>query len=135
MFSHSIFPTAVAVASIALGACSSGANTLTPTGEASISLSETPKRTTHAVKLGNLITIHLPPADGSTHAWHIAHHDGRYLKQTSEVVPPARADAAATITFIAARAGTTRLRFLLLPLAAGREADPIDVHELVLTIQ
>lgn len=131
----SFFSAAIAIVCAVLAGCSSGGNSPTPTGEASISLSTTARRTVQTVKLDNVVIIALPPANSTTHAWQIAQHDGRYLQQTSDVVPAAGKDDRATVTFIAARTGTTRLRFLLLPLAAGRQADPLDGHELVLTIQ
>jgi hypothetical protein len=125
---------AVAAAGLLAG-CGTGQVTIAPKGEAPVTLGSEGRRTTHTAQHANRITITLPPADAATHKWHISSHDARFLKQLTDVLPPKPGETAQTITFLAIRTGTTRLRFVLLPISSAREATPIDAHDLVLTIQ
>lgn len=125
------------VVAFGLSACSSRTEVVTPRGDVSVTLDASAKRTTHTVEVANRVHVTLPPAD-ATHGWQISYHDARFLKQVTEVTPPKTPEGSATITFLAIKptAGrTTRVRFVLLPVGAAREATPIDGHDLVLTIQ
>lgn len=115
--------------------CSSRVETIAPKGDSPVALSTTSKRTTHTAKFAERILVTLPPADYSTHQWEISFHDARFTRQLSEFQSPPTEGAGATVAFLATRLGTTRIRFVLLPRGAQREATPIDGHDLVLTIE
>lgn len=118
-----------------LGGCRSRVNTVTAQGESAIALDTNSKRTTHTAKYANRITLTLPPADLAQHRWEISFHDARFLKQLTEFQPPKNPDEGATIAFLTTRTGTTRIRFVLLPVGNAREATPTDGRDLVLTIE
>lgn len=93
---------------------------------------ETKTRTIEAKPLTQ-VDLTLPAVPAGL-AWQISFHDARYLKQVQPLTPGA-AGTGATVSFITLNAGRTRVRFLLLPTAAGREASPVDQQEIVMTIQ
>ncbi len=74
------------------------------------------------------------PAVEAGFVWQISFHDARYLQQVQPLTAGATG-VGSTISFITVRVGRTRVRFLLLPMSAGREASPIDQQEIVMTIQ
>lgn len=117
------------------GACATRVETVTPKGEAPVTLRIPGRRTNHTAQFANRITITMPVENPATHRWSIALHDDRFLKQLTDVLPPKEAETGQTISFLAVRSGTTRLRFVLLPAGSNREATPIAAHELVVTIE
>jgi hypothetical protein len=118
--------------------CQSRPHEIQPKGEATAALAtDGTKRTELQAKWANTIVITLPPHDPS-HQWHIAQHDSRYLKQLTAVIPPTIAGSGPTISFLALQSTpgrSIRVRFVLLPVNAGREAVPIDGHDLLIAIE
>lgn len=118
-------------------ACRSAVVPVKASGEAPVALNPAAKRTEHSAKVANRITVTLPATNPATQVWAISFHDARYLRQTTDIVPPSGSTAAATVSFLALQptpGRTTRVRFVLLPAESGREATPIDTHDLVLKI-
>ena len=126
---------ALLAAALTLVGCSTRSTKVEPLGESPVTLKANSKRTEHAAKLGHRVTITLPGGDHDTHVWKISYHDMRYLQQLTDITPTKAATTGATVSFVTARPGTTRLRFVLVPANAGREATPIDAHDLELTIK
>lgn len=118
---------------LALSGCASREKIQTE-GEASILFKPGAKRTEQTVGLGNRITLTLPPTEPDQ-IWQIAFHDARFLVQLTGYTAPAETGGGASIAFAATRPGTTRLRFVLLPKNAGREAIPSDAHDVVITVR
>lgn len=119
-----------------LSGCTSRPPEIKPNKTVPVMLEAGKKLTTVEVGIQNLITLTLPPAEPGQ-AWQIAFHDPGYLKQTTEIKPAVMAGGGATVSFVVLRIGIgrTRLRFLLVPLAGGREARPVDQLEIILSIQ
>lgn len=86
------------------------------------------------VPLAHELVLTMPPAPPG-HAWYIALHDTRYLKQTTDFVPARTPGEGPAITFLASNVGATKLRFLLAPVAQGAAVNPIDQYEVLVRIQ
>ncbi len=120
---------------LAFGGCASAPDdTLKPRGQADVVLDVAAKRTDQTVTFADLVTLRLPPAAPGL-VWKIAVHDVRALRQTTAILPPAAPGAGQTVAFLAIRSGTTRLRFVLVPDTGDRVSDPVDTHDVVLTIK
>ena len=115
-----------------LPACRTGPAPIQTSGETTLALKPEGKRTEETVELGRRLTVTLPPGDTATHRWFIAQHDSRFLKQLTPIAVDA---GVTTVAFAVIRPGTTRMRFVLLPIDSLREAVPIDAHDLVLRIE
>ena len=124
----------VCAVALALASCHSAPEPAQAAETTTIGLDAAGPRTTAAVEFGHQVKIQLPPAIPG-HAWQIAAHDWRFLKQVSEPAPSNAGDGAWSVSFLTQRTGTTRLRFVLAPATAGREAELADSREIVLTIQ
>lgn len=105
-----------------------------PTGELALALRTDAPRATVATRLGHRITLTLPAPEVADHAWQIAWHDHRYLRQLGPLGPGGDG-AGPVIAFLALRPGTTRVRFALLPVKEAREAVPAGLQEVVLRIE
>lgn len=114
------------------GGCA--ARTPKPAGTVAVALDAAKKKGAISVPLANELRLTMPPAPPG-HAWQIALHDTRYLKQLSEFLPPKNAGEGTLISFLAMNLGTTRLRFLLAPQAGQSGVDPVDQYELQVRIQ
>lgn len=119
---------------LTLAACVSAPPVIKPSGMVAAVLDPEKKSSALTMRANHLLTITLPPS-APGHAWQIAFHDPRYLKQMTELKPADVAEVGTTISFVAINIGRTRLRFLLAPIGSDREVRPIDQQELVLTIQ
>jgi hypothetical protein len=125
---------AALTAALVLSGCYTRIKKVEPTGDSPVTLKANSKRTEHTAKLGHRVTITLP-VDRPAHVWTISYHDMRYLQQLTEITPLKNGSSGATVSFVTARPGKTRLRFVLVPANAGREVTPIDAHDLELTIE
>ncbi len=104
-----------------------------PKGTVAVTLEAAKKSTSINATVANLVVVTLPPIDPGQ-AWQISYHDPRFLKQVREIQAGASPDAGPTVSFLALNQGRTRLRFVLLPSATARVADPIDHQELIVTL-
>ena len=129
---------------LCMGLCATGGCVFKPQssptarGESAIVISTGETRTRHTAEGGNRIVITLPSIERPNHGWQIASHDTRFLQQLTSFSTPdtARADAKGVmISFLALRAGMTRLQFVLLPMQSSREASVAAQHEVVLTLE
>lgn len=105
-----------------------------PNGTVEVTLDAAKKSGSITVKLANLITFTMPPADPSLE-WQISFHDTRYLRQYSEFMPPKEPGAGSTVSFLAMSGGSTRLRFVLVPISESRSVRPQDQQEVRITIR
>ncbi len=120
---------------LALGGCASEPEgVVKPRGQAPVVLDPAAKRTEQTVTFADLVTLTLPPAAPGL-VWKIAAHDVRILRQTTAILPPAAPGAGQTVAFVAIRSGVTRLRFVLVPDTGDRVADPVDTHDVVLSVK
>ncbi len=105
--------------------------------EVTVPLDVTKTRTVIAAHVGDLVKLELPPVELAGYGWQVFLLDSRYLKQRTEILPPAAPGGRATVSFLATQAtpGKTTVRFLLVKLAAAREAQPVDGHDAVFTIE
>ena len=124
----------IALIAASLAGCNSGPKAPQPIGAATITFAQDANRTTARVKLGYELTLELPPVPVPGHAWKIMSADVRFVKQTSEI-RPAVEGGRAQVNFLTLRTGRTIIRFLLLPAGRTPEADPIDHHSAILTIE
>lgn len=116
-----------------LGVAGCGTPAIKATRTMAVTMETETKTRTIDVKPLTQIDLTLPAVDANF-VWQISFHDARYLQQVQPLKPGA-AGAGTTVSFIALSAGRTRVRFLLLPKSAGREASPVDQQEIVMTIQ
>jgi hypothetical protein len=107
---------------------------LKPNGEVAVSLDAAKKKGSTSVLLANIITLTLPPTQPGF-SWQIAFHDTRYLKQTTDIVPSKTGEEGSKVSFLAINTGSTRLRFLLVPVSGGASAIPTDQQEVTVKIQ
>jgi hypothetical protein len=114
---------------LVISGCES-ADVLKPSGEVAVSLDAAKKKGSISVFLANILTLTLPPTQPGL-AWQIAFHDTRYLKQTTEIVPAKNPEEGSKVSFM----GSTRLRFLLVPVTGGTSVTPIDQQEVVVKVQ
>ncbi len=130
-----VLPPVLAVLALllVLSGCTTS-NKIVTQGDATVMFKPQSKRTEQSVELNNRVTVILPPTD-PTHVWQIAFHDTRFLPQLSAPTPSKEPGGGISIAFFASRPGTTRLRFVLVPVNAGREAIPTDAHDVVLTVR
>ncbi len=119
---------------LGLAGCVSDGGKLTPTGDAQVTVNMTAKRTSAGVKLANRVIVTLPPSM-PTQIWKIIQADERFLQILSDTKPVTNGGESATAVFLAIRPGITRLRFVLVPVDAVREAVPADFHEITLKIE
>jgi hypothetical protein len=111
------------------------------TREVTLALEVGKTKTTFNIKVGDLVTLELPPVDAPGFGWQVFMKDGRYLKQTTEVVPPKSAGGGATVKFLAmlsterASNNRTTVRFLLIKQDGSKESQPIDGHDAIFTIE
>jgi hypothetical protein len=130
-----VLPPVIAVLAflLVLSGCSTS-NKIVTQGEATVMFKPGSKRTEQAVELNNRVTVILPPTEANQ-TWQIAFHDARSLPQLAAATPSKEPGGGTSIVFFASRPGTTRLRFVLVPLTSGREAIPTDAHDVVLTVR
>ena len=114
--------------------CESSNGALKFSGSVAVSLEAAEKRGRVTARLANLVAITLPPAPPGFE-WQLAFHDTRYLKQHTGILLPQNPSEGSTVSFVAVTTGSTRLRFLLLPVTPGRAVDPLDQQELIVTIR
>ena len=126
----------VLCALIAAIGCATPVPVVQEKGEVKIDLDTSKKRGTSAkAQFGNRVTVIFPVADLTAYQWQISSHDVRFLKQLTEMKSPEVQTEGATMSFLAVRVGSTRLRFVLVPVGKEREATPIDGRDLILAIQ
>ena len=109
---------------------------LTPKRTITVALDLESKTTPVTAKVGDLVTLELPPVELAGYGWQLFLHDARFLKQMTEILPPATAGGRPTVSFYVLRASPKSLiRFLLVKQDGSREAQPIDGHHVVFKIQ
>lgn len=130
-----IFP-GVFVLALALAnpGCESAPAAIKPTGEVAVPLDAAKKRGGVTVRLANLITFTMPPS-APGFVWEISFHDTRYLKQQTPVTPPKVAGEGSTVTFLATNLGSTRLRFVLVPVSTAQAVAPVDQQDINVVIR
>lgn len=114
--------------------CESTKAAMKPTGEVAVPLDAAKKRGGVTVRLANLVTFTMPPA-APGFIWEISFHDTRYLKQQTPILPPKVAGEGSTVTFMATNIGSTRLRFMLVPVSTAQAVSPVDQQEINLVIR
>jgi hypothetical protein len=101
-----------------------------------VPLDATKTRTNVAAHVGELLKLELPPVEVAGYGWEIFQHDSRFLKQTEDVKPPVNAGGRSTVAFLAVvPTQRTAMRFLLVKLDGAKEAQPIDGHDVVFSIE
>ncbi|MEX2045028.1 MAG: hypothetical protein WD941_06715 [Opitutus sp.] len=124
----------IALIAAGLAGCNSGPAVPQPIGTETLPLAQDANRTMARVKIGYELTLELPPVPVPGHAWKIMSADVRFVKQMSEI-KPAVEGGRPQVNFLTLRTGRTIIRFLLLPAGRTPEADPIDHHSAILTIE
>jgi hypothetical protein len=114
--------------------CESTNAVMKPTGEVAVPLDATKKRGAVNVRLANLLTFTMPPAAPGLN-WEISFHDTRFLKLQTPVLPPKVAGEGSTVTFMAINLGTTRLRFVLVPVSTAQAVAPVDQQDINVVIR
>lgn len=130
-----LFRRALAFSSVVvvLGVTGCGTPAIKASRTMAVTMEAETKTRTIEVKPMTQLDLTLPTVDAGF-VWQISFHDARYLKQVQPPTPGA-AGVGSTVSFITLNPGRTRVRFLLLPKSAGREASPVDQQEIVMTIQ
>ena len=134
-FGETLIRTTLVALGLVAAACTSRTTDLKSKGSLTVKLDTEAKRTAASVRLGFTVKLELPPADPPGYIWQISAHDWRFLKQLTDIVPPPAPTGSATVSFLAQQVGGTRVRFILVPPTAGREVNPVDFHEVVITIR
>jgi hypothetical protein len=122
----------------AAGCASSGVQQI---GAVTVPLNADKTRTDVAAKVGYLITLELPPVELAGFGWQVFMHDARFLTQKSEITPAKAPGGRATLSFLAIRStervgtGKTTIRFLLTKQDGAKEAQPVDGHDVVFSIE
>ncbi len=119
---------------LALAGCASQPVEIKPIGTVAVALNPAKKTGTITIRLANLVAFTLPPAEPNL-KWEISFHDTRYLRQQTEFLPPQAEGEGATVSFLALATGSTRLRFVLVPVTAARSVKPVDQQEIRVTIR
>jgi hypothetical protein len=104
---------------------------------AAFTLDAAKKRTEITTKIAEEIKLTLPPVLAEGFRWEIFAHDSRYLRQTSEITPPQGPERICSVTFLALNPTprSTMISFLLVPAGSAKESQPVDRHDVVVTIQ
>jgi hypothetical protein len=125
----------LAAASLLLAGCGAGP-TVKPLKTVVVPLELAKTRTIVKAQVGDLLKLELPPVELAGYGWQIFQHDSRFLQQTGDVKPPATADGRPTATFLALKpTPRTTMRFLLVKLDGAKEAQPIDGHDVIFSIE
>src|SRR4051812_25922906 len=115
--------------------CESTATTK-PKRNVTIPLEMGKTRTNVTAKIADLMTLELPPSDVPGHGWQVFMLDARFIKQVTEVTPPATPDARPTVRLLAiGPTQKTTVRFLLIRQDGAKEAQPVDGHDVVFSIE
>ena len=104
-------------------------------GSVTVTVDASNRRTMARVPFASDVTLALPPAKPAGYVWQISAHDTRFLKQRTEITAAADPESGSTVSFLAVRAGVTRIRFVLVESAGRAETDPVDFREVELAIQ
>ena len=103
---------------------------------ASFVLDAEKKKTTVATHVAEEVTLQLPPIPVAGYHWQIFAHDARFLKQTSEITAPQGPERISSVRFVALRqVPRTLVRFLLIKESEAKETQPIDEHDVTVTIK
>jgi len=90
------------------------------------------------VRIGDEVRFVLPAGRGPGFVWQIVSNDPRALRQSSGVTyKPGATEAAGTssVAFIAQRPSRSFLRFAYVPAGGGKETEPVDIYEIVVTVR
>lgn len=124
----------IGLGAAALTGCGSGAPAVKAKGTVTVPLDAAKKRVSINASVANIVTLVMPPSPPG-HVWQIAFHDTRFLKQQTEFVPPRTPEEGYSVSFLALSFGTTRLRFVLVPVSTGGPVNPVDQQDLIIRIQ
>jgi hypothetical protein len=128
------------VATLVLLGAGCGSPALKPKREVTLALEVGKTKTVFPVKVGDLLTLELPPVDLAGFGWQVFMKDARFLQQRTEVIPPKTQEGRPTVKFLAlagtgrAANGRTTVRFLLIKQDGSRETQPIDGYDVIFTI-
>jgi hypothetical protein len=114
----------------AVGGCNT-APKLEPKGKVIVPIQSGTQRIQAAAHLLNEIFVQLPPIAKAGEQWTIVFNDTRYLKQLGPIEPSA--GGGFSVRFLAVHVGRRPIRFFALP--PGREAEPSQIHEVVVEIE
>jgi hypothetical protein len=114
--------------------CENAKPAFTPNGAVAVPLDAAKQRGSVTVRLANLVTFAMPPTAPGL-VWQISFHDTRYLKQHTDFTPPQTPGAGATVSFVAVSMGTTRLRFVLVPVSLDRSVESVAQQNIVVEIR
>ena len=98
----------------------------------------TPKKASAAVRIGDEVQFVLPADRGPEFTWQIVSNDPRCLRQYGKIVAKPATDSAPgthTISFIAQRPSRSYLRFAYVPATTGKETEPVDGYEVIVTVR
>lgn len=122
--------------SLGLGSgCESGVAKIKPKGKVEVAIPADKKAAGVSAISLNEIVVSLPPPKIEGYRWVINFLDARFLKQTSEIMPPDDTHPTPWVSFVAIFSGRTRIRFILLPGDNDRESKPVDEREVIVEIE
>jgi hypothetical protein len=127
-------PLFLGVLVLAFCGCTTQAPPLTKRGSVSVKLENDVKKNTVSAKIFNEVRIELPPVEQPGFAWQIFSHDTRVLKQETDI-QPATDGHGPSVTFIAVHVAARSLVRFLLVKPNDRETQPIDGHDVLVTVQ
>ena len=120
-----LFPLAVATALLTVAAAP----------PAALTLEMKEKRETATLKVGQEFKVILPTTD-ARYVWEISSNDVRYLKQTGKIAAlPGGPTAGATVPFLGARPGRSRLSFAYVRPSDNGETITEDTREIMVTVK
>lgn len=102
-----------------------------------VELDPAKKSTAVTAQIATELKLELPPVKAAGFRWQVFAHDTRFLKQTSEVTPTPGVSGGSSVTFLVLNLSTrpTRIRFLLVREDTPKENKPVDIHDVIVTIE
>lgn len=99
---------------------------------------ETAKKSTAVTaQIATELKLELPPVKVAGFRWQVFAHDPRFLKQTSEVTPTTGVPGGSSVTFLVLGLSPrpTKIRFLLVREDTPKENNPVDIHDVIVTVE
>lgn len=101
-----------------------------------VELDTAKKFTAVTAQFATELKLELPPVKVAGFRWQVFAQDTRFLKQTSEVTPTPGVPGGSSVSFLVINLAQrpTKIRFLLIEEANAKGNSPVDVHDVIVTI-
>lgn len=117
--------------------CASAPREIRPARVVPVVLESGNKVTEVSAQVAEELKLELPRVEKPGFRWQVFAQDTRFLKQTSEVTPTPGVSGGSSVTFLVLQSASrpTKIRFLLVREDKANESTPVDIHDVIVTIQ